>query len=192
MSDAAPPIIERKAPHPRGFLFSFCAVTMRQEKNLGAYMDIGKVVAICIARVAGQPLLRVPSVLAIAGAGLEGDRYCTGEGSFNKGTPGKRQVTLINARFFNASTFDSPDSRRNITVLGIELMYLIGKEFQIGEARMRGLEYCESCLRPSKLAKKSERFKDTFQDGGGIMAEVLKNGVIRVGCDIISPKKPYE
>ena len=50
------------------------------------------VVAICICPVAGDTMRRVQEVQAIAGQGLAGDRYATGEGSFNKLRQGKRQL----------------------------------------------------------------------------------------------------
>ena len=43
----------------------------------------GNVVAIFIAPIAGAKMEEVQSAEAIAGAGLAGDRYSTGEGSFN-------------------------------------------------------------------------------------------------------------
>ena len=54
----------------------------------------GTVKAICIGPVAGGPMQEIAEVEAIAGQGLNGDRYTTGEGSFNKGKQGVRQVTL--------------------------------------------------------------------------------------------------
>jgi hypothetical protein len=187
-------IESRKLPAWGGFLFSTTLLLSLKTETHGKVlcMGNGKVMAICISPIAGEPLVRVQRVTAIAGAGLEGDRYSTGNGSFNKGKPGTRQVTLINSRFFNCSTFDASDSRRNITTFGVELMDLIGKEFQIGEVRMRGLRYCDPCLRPTKLGKKTESFKDTFQDGGGLVAEVLQGGLITVGSEIIPPKKNYD
>ena len=154
-------------------------------------MANGKVVAICIATVAGGVLQEVKEARAIAGEGLQGDRYSRGEGSFNKGLRGKRQVTLINALFFRGTTFNYPDSRRNIATLDVELMDLIGKEFVIGDARMRGLKYCDPCMRPTKLSGKKEIFKDIFHDRGGLVAEVLQSGLIRVGSPVVPPHKDY-
>jgi hypothetical protein len=71
----------------------------------------------------------VEIVEAIVGAGLAGDRYSTGEGSFNRNRQGKRQLTLINSIFFKNSGFESIESRRNIVTQGVELMWLIGREF---------------------------------------------------------------
>jgi hypothetical protein len=154
-------------------------------------MANGIVVAICISPIAGEPIQLVEEVEAIAGAGLRGDRYCTGEGSFNKGARGKRQVTLINEIFFKGSSFEYVDSRRNIVTRGVELMWLIGREFTIGEAYMRGLKYCDPCLRPSKLSGKKDSFQRVFFDRGGLVAEILEGGIIKVGDLIIPPPKGY-
>src|SRR3989344_7631165 len=151
----------------------------------------GIVKAICIGSVAGGPMQEVSSAEAVAGQGLKGDRYATGEGSFNKGRQGNRQVTLMNAIFFDGSGFEFKDSRRNIFVQGVELMWLIGREFQVGTARFRGVKYCDPCTRPSKLSGKQKSFKEAFFDRGGLIAEVIEGGVIKTGDSVIPPPKGY-
>ncbi len=146
---------------------------------------------ICIGPEAGKPMIRVKKVRAIAGRGLEGDRYATGNGSFNRGRQGKRQVTLMNAIFFKGSGYGFADSRRNIFTEGVELMDLIGKEFTIGEARFRGVKYCDPCERPKKLSRKRKSFKTAFFDRGGIVAEIIEDGIIEVGDPVIPPPKGY-
>lgn len=151
----------------------------------------GTIKAICIGPVAGGPMQNVSEVEAIAGRGLKGDRYEAGEGSFNKGKPGTRQVTLMNITFFEGSGFTFIDSRRNILVENVELMYLINREFEIGEAFFRGLKYCAPCERPSKLIGNTRSFKLAFHDRGGLIAEIIGGGIIRVGDLVIPPAKSY-
>jgi len=151
----------------------------------------GTVEAICISPAAGESMRRVAEVEAIAGAGLKGDRYCTGEGSFNRGKQGKRQVTLINEAFFAGSSFTFEESRRNIITRGVELMWLIGREFRVGEALLRGVKYCDPCKRPSKLAGSGIAFDEAFHDRGGLVAEVVEGGAIREGDAIVPPPKGY-
>lgn len=151
----------------------------------------GTVASICISPTAGEAMQYVDNVRAIAGAGLEGDRYAAGEGSFNKGRKGRRQVTLINNIFFAGSGFTHVESRRNIAVKGVELMWLIGRDFQIGEAIFRGVTYCDPCLRPSKLARKNESFQRAFFDCGGLVAEVIQDGLVKVKDAVIPPPKGY-
>lgn len=155
-------------------------------------MAAGKVVAICIAPAAGEPMRLVEEVRALTGQGLEGDRYCTGEGSFSKGAQGKRQVTLINSIFFPGTGFEYVDSRRNIITEGVELMWLIGRTFRVGEAILIGVKYCDPCERPANLADKKHRsFAEAFHDRGGLVAEVMIRGIIRVNDMIIPPPKGY-
>ncbi len=152
---------------------------------------VGTVVAICISPSAGAPMQEVTVAHAIAGAGLEGDRYSRGEGSFNKGKPGKRQVTLINARFVEGSGFTYAQTRRNIAVTGIELMDQIGHEFQIDDAVFRGIKYCDPCMRPSKLSGNPLAFRDVFHDRGGLVAEIIKGSWIKVGSPVTTRIKEY-
>jgi hypothetical protein len=151
----------------------------------------GVVRAICISGVAGETMQEVAVATAVAGQGLLGDRYATGDGSFNKGNQGSRQVTLMNAIFFDGSNFDFKDSRRNLFIEGVELMWLIGREFQIGTARFRGVKYCDPCQRPSKLSGNATSFKTAFFDRGGLIAEVIEGGLIKLGDEVVPPPKAY-
>ena len=117
-----------------------------------------KVVALYISPKKGDPMQAVQNVRAIAGAGLGGDRYCAGEGSYSQGKVGKRQVTFMNALFFKDSEFTYADSRRNIFTEGVELMWLIGKEFSICDVTFRGVKYCDPCARPSNLIGKERSY----------------------------------
>ncbi len=151
----------------------------------------GTVIAICICPTAGGPMQQVAEVEAMAGQGLKGDRYATGEGSFNKGKTGVRQATLMNSIFFEGSGFEFTDSRRNLFVEGVELMWLIGREFKIGTARFLGVKYCDPCNRPSNLTGNSRSFKKAFFDRGGLIAEIIDGGEIKVGDSVIPLPKDY-
>jgi hypothetical protein len=157
----------------------------------GNNMKNGSVLEIFVAPKAGDVMQSVASVSALAGSGLAGDRYQDGKGSWNKGKPGKRQVTLINSLFFEGAHFSYAESRRNIITYGVELMDLIGKEFRIGEALFRGIKYCDPCERPNKLAGIKHSFRDTFFDRGGLVAEIVQSGVIRINDAIVPPKKDH-
>ena len=151
----------------------------------------GKIVGIFIARDAGGPMLEMPEVTALAQRGLDGDRYCRGEGSFNRERVGRRQVTLINYHFFHGSGFEPVHSRRNLITHGIELMWLIDREFKVGKATLRGVKYCDPCRRPGRLADISTNFDQVFHDCGGLIAEVILGGLIRKDDPIVGPSKDY-
>jgi hypothetical protein len=154
-------------------------------------MPHGKVVALCICAKAGEPMIEVNEVVAEEGAGLVGDRYYGGNGSWNKGSPGKRQVTLMNAIFFKGTVFKYSDSRRNIFTEGVELMDLIGKEFTVGEVTLRGVKYCDPCNRPNQKAGIRASFRDAFFDRGGLIAEIVVSGTIRNGDNVKTSRKAY-
>ena len=137
----------------------------------------GSVVVICICPLAGAPMKMVYNVEAIAGEGLKGDRYWAGEGSYNQGKVGNRQVTLMNTRFFKNGPFVYTDARRNIFTRDVELMDLIGKDFQIGPVHMRGIKYCYPCERPGDLCGKP-KFQDLFHDCAGLIAEITQGGIL--------------
>ncbi len=139
----------------------------------------------------GGPMQAVREVEAIGGFGLKGDRYAAASGSWNKGEFGKRQVTLINGIFFEGSGFTFADSRRNIITYNVELMWLIGREFVIGSAIFRGVKYCDPCSRPSRLSGNPRDFAVAFSDRGGLVAEIIQDGIIRVRDPIIPPPKNY-
>lgn len=154
-------------------------------------MTNGIILAIFIAPKAGDPMQAVQEVVAEAGKGLVGDRYYGGNGSWNKGNSGRRQVTLINGQFFPGSGFEYPDPRRSIVTGGVELMDLIGEEFEIGSAVFRGVKYCAPCERPNKFVSVGTSFRKAFFDRGGLIAEVVESGTIRVGDAVVPPKKDY-
>ena len=154
-------------------------------------MTNGIIRGVFISPEAGAPMEEVAATIAYEGCGLKDDRYARAAGSFNKGSPGKRQVTLMNVRFFERSGFSFAQSRRNLFVEDAELMWLIGREFTIGSAAFRGVKYCDPCERPSNLAGTERSFKWSFLDQGGLIAEVIRTGVVGAGDILVPPPKGY-
>jgi MOSC domain-containing protein YiiM len=67
----------------------------------------------------------------------------------------------------------------------------IGQEFRIDGVLMRGVKYCDPCMRPSRLSGNPKPFRETFWDRGGLVAEILEGGLIKVGSIIIPRTKDY-
>jgi MOSC domain-containing protein YiiM len=157
----------------------------------------GSVVSINIAKAGSEPMTSLDQVKAVAGQGLEGDRYFSKQGTFtdNPNTTG-RQVTLIESEAIDALerdygvTIDPTDARRNIVTRGVPLNHLIGQEFRVGDVRMRGVRLDEPCNHMASLV--SEELKDKIRLGlkhrGGLRADILNDGAIRVG----DPVEPAE
>jgi MOSC domain-containing protein YiiM len=143
---------------------------------------VGFVRSIYISAIAGDPMLKVPDVLAISMKGLEGDRYASQSGFWQ--TLPKPRETIRNVSFINASDvensgFTEAETRRNIVVqTEINLVTLIDKHFYVGEVLFKGIEECTPCKRPSDLSTKIG-FANVFKNKGGLRAQVLKSGRIR-------------
>src|SRR5437667_12070314 len=103
----------------------------------------GNVVSLYIARGAAVPMESIHEVKAVAGHGLEGDRYFDGKGHWSK-TPGVgREVTLIEIETVEALEREkniaiAPGAaRRKVVTRGVPLNHLVGREFQVGGVRLR-------------------------------------------------------
>jgi MOSC domain-containing protein YiiM len=149
-------------------------------------MNPGRVESIHLASSAEAPMHGVAEATAIAGVGLEGDRYATRTGSFSaKPKPG-RQITLIEAEAIEALERElglvlAPgDTRRNLVTRGVALNHLVGREFTVGEVRLRGHELCEPCGDLARMTAKPQILPGLVHRGG-LRAEILEGGVIRVG-----------
>jgi hypothetical protein len=141
----------------------------------------GTVEALVIAATATAPVRAVDAVRARPGAGLEGDRYAAGGGTFASGRPGSA-LTLVDAAVLDelAAERGAPvDHRRNVVVRGTDLNALVGREFAIGEVRCRGRRLCEPCAHLDRL--NAGGVLRPLVHRGGLRADVLSEGVLRVG-----------
>ncbi|HZD93607.1 MAG TPA: MOSC domain-containing protein, partial [Candidatus Sulfotelmatobacter sp.] len=75
---------------------------------------------------------------------------------------------------------------RNLLTCGMALNHLVGREFQIGDVRLRGLRLCEPCGHLQKLTGKD--VLKALCHRGGLRAEILSGGMIKVGEMIAEAK----
>ena len=147
-------------------------------------MWAGKIESIHIAKDAKAPIQSVEQVAAIAGVGLEGDRYANRQGTFFKPEP-DFELTLIEAEALEALARDyrlqlSPgNARRNLVTRGVALNHLVGREFKIGDVLIRGIRLCEPCSHLQALTG-IDVIKG-LRHRGGLRAQIVAGGVIRVG-----------
>jgi MOSC domain-containing protein YiiM len=148
-------------------------------------MPAGRVEAIHVAAAAGGPMVPLREVRAVPGRGLEGDRYFTKTGTYSRHEGADRQITLIEFEALEALErdyriqLDPGESRRNVATRGVALNHLVGRRFRIGDVRLRGLRLCEPCSHMERLSGKPVR--SGLVHRGGLRAEILTEGVIRVG-----------
>jgi MOSC domain-containing protein YiiM len=133
-----------------------------------------------------EPMVAVASVRLLAGKGIEGDRYSRLEGA-------KGQVT-----FFAEETWErlraelgaerGPDVfRRNILVREADLNSLVGREFEVQGARLRGVEYCKPCRWMDQAFAPGTFDRLVDWRAGGLRAAVLSDGVLAVDAPAMAP-----
>ena len=144
---------------------------------------MGKVVEIGIANIKGNQIKNVDKVEALKGKGLQKDR------KFSENNQKERQVTLIEIEninhFNNISKTNIPplDFRRNIVTENIRLNGFVGKEFFVGNVKLKAHDLCRPCKYLQDKLKQNNFIKE-FLHTGGLRCEILTNGKIGVG-DII-------
>jgi MOSC domain-containing protein YiiM len=150
--------------------------------------QVGRVESIHLAASEGEPMRAIDRVRLIAGIGLEGDRYATGRGHFS-GSPGTgRALTLVEAEVLESLTenLGSPlqpgEARRNVTTRGIALNALVGRRFRVGGVLCEGTRLCEPCNYLEGLLSKP--LLQSLRHRGGLRADVLEDGEIRIGDEV--------
>lgn len=140
---------------------------------------------------AGQPMTRHDEAVAVAGKGLEGDRYADGIGYYSaRPLPGGgRELTLIEAEILESLApehgidFAPHECRRNVVTRGVRLEALIGKQFRVGELLCEGVRICEPCTYIEGLTGKM--VNEPLVHRGGLRANILRGGTLRVG-DVVT------
>ena len=149
----------------------------------------GTVEQIAVAPAAGAPMRIVSRARALAGRGLEGDRYADGLGTFSPGAahrPGY-ELTLFAAEVLDdlrvaGVRLDFPGTRRNILTRGIDVNALVGRDFRIGDVHCRGLRLAEPCVRLEKLSG-SGLLRPLIHQGG-LRADIIDDGEIQPGATV--------
>jgi len=145
----------------------------------------GRVELILTAPAAGEPAEPRQIAQAIAGRGIEGDRYLLPTAATGKSAEGN--LTLIESASLEhlvslGLELSAADLRRNILTSGIELNGLVGSEFMVGEVRCLGTELCEPCRYIEK--RTTDGVLKALVGRGGIRAEILSSGAISVGDSV--------
>ncbi|MDP9346612.1 MAG: hypothetical protein M3P44_13015 [Actinomycetota bacterium] len=144
----------------------------------------GRVEALAVAPAATAPMQARDRVTALAGRGLEGDRYAAGEGTFSPGRGDGRELTLVAAEALEDAGVAPLESRRNVVVRGVDLDALRGRRFRIGEVECVGRRRCEPCAHLQRLTR--DGVLRALVHRGGLRADIVHDGELRVG-DPVAP-----
>jgi MOSC domain-containing protein YiiM len=139
----------------------------------------------------GEPFEAVEEIDVIEGKGILGDHRYFGRLSHKTGQPTKRQVSLIereqiaeHAIALGLPAIPPGAVRSNIETTGVELVSLLGRQVQIGEAIFLIYAPRDPCEKMDAICQGlRERMMNNRQ---GVMAQVLRTGKLRVG-DTIRP-----
>lgn len=142
----------------------------------------GRVEHVFVAPVVTEPMQRLDSAVAVAGRGLEGDRYFDGTGTFSDPGSTGRDLTLVDAAALEAAGVAPEESRRNVVVSGVDLDALMGRSFRIGEVECVGRRRCEPCAHLQRLTRPG--VLRALVHRGGLRADVVTGGVLRVGDQV--------
>ena len=125
----------------------------------------------------------VGSVRAVAGRGLEGDRYF-----FPDGAGSGEALTLIEAEALEDVGLTGALSRRQVVVRGGGLNDLVGKRFRVGGVECEGVELCEPCSHLQSLTRPGI-IKDLIHRGG-LRADILSGGTISICDEVLEESSP--
>lgn len=151
---------------------------------------IGRIEAIHLADAAAGPMRPVARVRAIAGVGLEGDRYATGNGTYSPDPRTDRHLTLIEAEEIEALAerdgivLEPGETRRNVTTRGIRLNDLVGRRFRVGAIECEATRLCEPCQGLTDLLAKP--VLKPLAHRAGLRALILTDGEIALGDEVVA------
>jgi MOSC domain-containing protein YiiM len=154
----------------------------------------GRVVAMFTTASAGEPMVARTACRAFAGEGLETDRYATKRGTYSKREGRGRHVTLIAREAIVAANdhgvpVGEHETRRNLVTDGVDLAALVGATFTVGDVTLIGVRDCPPCAHLERLSRPGVRA--AFEGRGGLRADVIVGGTVRVGDAIEVIEAPW-
>jgi MOSC domain-containing protein YiiM len=128
----------------------------------------------------------------VAGLGIRRNPRYFGRSSRSTGQPGLRQVSLIareqiiaHAHALKLDQIAPGAVRANIETEEVDLISLIGRRVQVGEAVLLFYEARTPCAKMDALC---QGLRNLMENGRqGVLAQVVHGGQIRVGDPIILP-----
>ena len=139
----------------------------------------------------GEPLRAVEQIEVVAQKGIVGNPRKFGVISRSTGQPSKRQVSLMereqiadHAATLGLQSIPPGAVRSNIETSGIDLVALVGKQIQIGDAILFFYEARTPCEKMDRICRGLRALMENNRQG--VLAQVVRNGVIRVGDALVA------
>jgi len=165
-----------------GWLVARFDLALSPDEPYGHGSTSGSVVGLLVAPDAAKPLVQVDTVRAVAGRGLEGDRYFHGRGTFS-GTGRGYQLTLVEEQALEDVDLPWVEARRNVVTRGIALNTLVGRRFTVGTAECVGRRLAEPCSHLERLTRLG--IIRPLVHRAGLRADILRDGRITLGDGVV-------
>jgi MOSC domain-containing protein YiiM len=164
-------------------------------QELAAHTDIGWTGVVRYLHITPRaflPMRSYPEISLVAGKGIEGDRYMIGQesGFYSHKPEDGRQITLFEIETLEALARDAnitmapEEHRRNVTVQGVPLNHLVGRQFWLGETLLEATRLSTPCRHIEEILGKS--VFDPLINRSGLNCRILRGGIVRVG-DLLRP-----
>ncbi len=158
----------------------------------------GAVHSMFIAEAANTALIELKQAELVANRGILGDRYYKGTGTFSEMLADKpfKDLTLIELEeinLFNQKTglnIAASDFRRNIITKNVRLNELVGRDFFIGNVKLRGIRLCEPCQHLADVL--THKILPEMTGKSGLRAQILTSGNIFINDSIKESSEHYE
>lgn len=152
-------------------------------------MPDGRIEHLFLTGSMSQPMVAQPALTAIAGKGIDGDRYTLAKGTYSKKPEPGRQITLVEGEVLDwlksehGLTVRPEDCRRNVVTYGIDLNPLVGREVMVGPVRVLVHRLCQPCRYIEKLLNQPGLY-ERWWDKGGLRCEIIEGGTISIGDSV--------
>jgi MOSC domain len=165
-----------------GWLVAPLEPQLPSDQPYGTEVGRGVVAGLLIAPVAEGPMVSVEAAVAVAGSGLDGDRYGAGRGTFS-GRGRGYELTVIEAEVLEELDVSWSRARRNVVIRGASLNPLAGRRFRVGEVECVGRRLAEPCAHLEKVS--GSGLLRPLVHRGGLRADIVVGGTIRLGDELV-------
>jgi len=163
---------------------------MNRMNSQAAQQKSGRVASLHLHPIkAGEPLQTVEAIELVEGKGIVGEPRYFGRVSKTSGEPSKRQVTLMereqiadHAVALGLQSIPPGAVRSNIETSGLDLVALVGKQVQMGEAILLLYAPRDPCEQMDAVCQGLRQLM--MNDRQGVLAQVVRSGKVRIGDDI--------
>ena len=138
----------------------------------------------------GEPMQPVDAIELVEQMGIRGNSRYFGRRNRTTGLPSVRQVSLMeqeqidaHAEALGVARIQPGAVRANVETSGIDLIGLIGRQIQVGDATLLICEARTPCAKMDAVCPGLRARMENQRQG--VLAQVVKSGCVRIGDAIV-------